>query len=145
VALLVDGKTIETKPVKVVADPDIQLTEVQRKRYNDLLMDLHEMQRKGTEIQQALSSLFTQMTGVAAKVKESANVPAAVKTQFETFNKEFDAVRVKFGVPPAQAGGRGAGGGAAAGRGAAAPAGGEAPPGGAAAAFPQGFAGGFPG
>jgi hypothetical protein len=41
-------------------------------------------------------------------------VPAAVKTQFETVNKEFDAVRVKFGVPPPPpqaGGGRGGGGG----------------------------------
>jgi hypothetical protein len=43
-----------------------------------------------------------------------SNVPAAVKTQFETVNKEFDAVRVKFGVPPPPpqaGGGRGGGGG----------------------------------
>ena len=30
-----------------------------------------------------------------------ANVPDAGKTQFEAVNKEFDAVRVKFGVPRA--------------------------------------------
>jgi hypothetical protein len=146
--LVVDGKTIETKPIKVVGDPDVQLTEVQRKRYNDMLMDLHEMQRKGMQVQQALNSLFPQMAGVAAKVKESTNVPAAVKVQFESFQKEFDAVRVKFGVPPqaGQGAGRGGGGGEAAGRGAAAAArGAQAPPGGAAAAFPQGFPGGFGG
>jgi len=34
-----------------------------------------------------------------------------VKTQFEALNKEFDAVRVKFGVPVVAAGGRGGGGG----------------------------------
>ena len=40
-----------------------------------------------------------------------ANVPAAVKTQFDAANKEFDAVRVKFGVPPPAGGGGGRGGG----------------------------------
>ncbi|MBZ5496349.1 MAG: hypothetical protein LAP85_08100 [Acidobacteriia bacterium] len=118
VALLVDGKTVETKPIKIIADPESQLNDVQRKRYTEILMDLHEMQRKGTPVQQALNSLFSQMTDVAAKVKDSTSVPAAVKTQFAAFNKEFDAVRVKFGVPQAVGGGGrggGPGGGAPAG------------------------------
>jgi hypothetical protein len=127
VTLMVDGQAIETKPIKIAADPEIQMTDVQRKRYNDILMDLHDMQRKGVPVQQALNSLYSQMTDVAAKVKEATNMPAAAKTQFEAFSKEFDAVRVKFGVPPpAPGGGRGVGGGAG-GRGAA---------GGAAAAAP---------
>jgi photosystem II stability/assembly factor-like uncharacterized protein len=117
VALVVDGKTIETKPIKVVLDPEAQMNDVQKKRYFDMLTDLHDMQRKGTEMQPALNAVYTQMTDVAAKVKASASMPAAVKTQFETFNKEFDTVRAKFGVPPAMGGGgggRGGGGGGAA-------------------------------
>ena len=71
----------------------------------------------------ALSPLYTQMTELAGKIGGMANVPAAVKTQFDAVNKEFDAVRVKFGVPPPAAAGwwrrwrwwrRGGGGGAAA-------------------------------
>src|SRR6185295_15821932 len=43
----------------------------------------------------------------------NSSVPSNVKTQFETLNKEFEAVRKKFGVPipVPQAGGRGGGGG----------------------------------
>ncbi len=112
VALVVDGQTVETRPIKVVADPEIKMNDLQRKRYTEMLMDLHDMQRKGTPVQQALNSLFQQMSGVAAKVKDSTNVPASVKTQFEAFNKEFDTVRTKFGVPMmAGGGGRGGGGG----------------------------------
>jgi len=114
VALIVDGKTIEAKPIKIVADPESQLTDVQRKRYNDILMDLHDMQRKGAPVQQALNSIYTQMNEVVTKVKDSTTVPAAAKTQFEAFNKEFEAIRVKFGVPQAPGGGGGRGGGGAA-------------------------------
>ena len=119
VALVVNGKPVETKPIKIVADPESQMTDVQRKRYNDILMDLHEMQRKGMPVQQALNSVFQQMSVVTTKVKESTSAPANVKTQFDSFNKEFDAVRAKFGVPAGAGGGRGggAGGGATAGRG----------------------------
>ena len=48
VALVVDGKAVETKPIKVIADPESQMNDLQRKRYNDILMDLHDMQRKGS-------------------------------------------------------------------------------------------------
>jgi photosystem II stability/assembly factor-like uncharacterized protein len=128
VALIVDGKTVETKPIKVAADPETQLTDIQRKKYNDILMDLHDMQRKGAPVQQALTSIFTQMTEVTAKVKDSKTLTATAKTQFEAFSKEFDAIRAKFGVPQAAGGGgRGGGGAAAGGRGGAPGAAGGAP------------------
>ena len=114
VALVVDGKTVDSKPLKIVADPEVQFNDVQRKRYNDIVMDLHEMQRRGTEASTALNGIYTQMTDLTAKVKNQADVPAAVKTQFEALTKEFDAVRPKFGVPPPAGGGgggRGGGGG----------------------------------
>jgi hypothetical protein len=113
VALVVDGKTVDTKPMRVIPDPDSILTDLQRRRYYDVVMDLHEMQRRGTEVSLGLNTLFTQMTDVAAKLPGMSDVPEAVKTQFDALNKEFNAVRVKFGVPPPappQGGGRGGGG-----------------------------------
>jgi hypothetical protein len=120
VALIVDGKAIETKPLKIVGDPAVQMTDVQRRRYNDIVMDLHDLQRRGTQMTNSLNPFYTQMTDIAGKIGGMANVPPAVKTQFETVNKEFDAVRVKFGVPPPPpqaGGGRGGGGGGGGGRG----------------------------
>ena len=153
IALVVDDKTIETKPIKIVADPEIQMNDVQRKRYNDILMDLNEMQRKGTPVQQALNSIYSQMSGangIATKVKDSTALPAAVKTQFDAFNKEFESIRIKLGVPIVAGGGRGGGGGGGAaggGRGGAAgaagAAGGAASAAGAATAASPENAGGF--
>jgi hypothetical protein len=102
--------------MRVSADPSLaaQMTDVQQKRYYDMTMDLHDMQRRGMEMTTALGGLFTQMTDLAGKIKGMANVPDAVKAQFEALNKELDAVRPRFGVPPpapgaAPAGGRGGG------------------------------------
>jgi hypothetical protein len=118
VALMVDGKAVETKAMKVIADPESQLSDTQRRRYNEILMDLHDMQRRGDDVTNALNPLFSQMGDVATKIKGMNNVPAAVKAQFDALNKEFDVVRGKFGVPPTAGGGgrggRGGGGGAAA-------------------------------
>jgi photosystem II stability/assembly factor-like uncharacterized protein len=109
VALLVGGKTVGSKPMKVVMDPAIQMTDAQQKRYNDILMDLHELQGRGTQVTDAFNPLYTQMTEVAAKVKD-AKLPTSVRTDFDALNKEFDAIRPKFGVPPPAGGGRGRGG-----------------------------------
>ncbi|MSO49173.1 MAG: hypothetical protein EXQ49_04625 [Acidobacteria bacterium] len=115
VALLVDGKSVGTKPMRVVLDPANQLSDVQRKRYYDMVMDLHQMQTRGVEAARAVMPLHTQMTDLAGKISGMANVPDAVKTQFAAVQKEWDTVRAKFGVPPAigaAGGGRGGGGGA---------------------------------
>jgi len=111
VALMIDGKVTETRPFKVVGDPSLQFTDVQRKRYNDIVMDLHDMQRRGMEMTAAMNSVYAQMAGVSTKVKEASSMPAAAKTQFDAFEKEFDAIRVKFGVPPSAGGGGGGRGG----------------------------------
>ena len=114
VALMVDGKAVDSKPMKIVMDPQVQLTGEQRARYNAIVMDLHGLQQRGTVTQTALNELYPQMTDAAAKVKADATIPAATKAAFEALQKEFDGVRVKFGVPtvdPNAAGGRGGRGG----------------------------------
>jgi len=114
VSLVVNGTAVDTKPMRVVSDPAQTMTDAQQKKYFDMAMDLHELQRRGDATAAALNSLYSQMTDLAPKVTAAANVPANVKAQFDAFHKEFDATRVKFGVPAqAPAGGGGRGGGAA--------------------------------
>ena len=124
VALMVDGKTLDTKPMRVVMDPQVAMTDAQRRRYFDMQMELHDLQRRGTQVTNALTPLYTQMTDAAAKVKDAKNVPAPVKAEFDALSKEFDSLRTKFGVGLAAGGGRGGGrgGGAATGGGRGAPA-----------------------
>ena len=123
VSLIINGATVDTKPMRVVSDPAQTMSDAQQKKYFDAAMDLHELQRRGDEMTAALNSLYTQVTDLTPKVAGAANVPPNVKTQFDAFKKDFDAIRVKFGVP-AQAGGgggRGGGGGGGGGRGGGAP------------------------
>jgi len=111
VALIVGGKTIETKPLKIVVDPMEQMNDAQRKRYFDMAMDVHQLQQQSTAMAAALQSLYTQLSSAKAKIDAG---PADVKAASAAFMKDFDAVRVKFGVPaptPVQGGG-GRGGGA---------------------------------
>jgi len=116
VSLVVAGKVVETKPLKIVPDSALQ-GDTGRKRAAEMALDLHEIQRRGQQAADALGSIESQMSDVGEKVKAS-KAPDAIKTQYDAFVKEFDAVKAKFGVGPAPAaaaapagGGRGGGGG----------------------------------
>ena len=122
VALVAGGKTLDTKPLRVIMDPEVRLADAQHQRYNEILMGLHDLQRRGTQTASMLNALYPQITDIAKKVDSNAAIPAPAKAEFAAFNKQFDSLRVKFGVPlGAAAGGRGGGGGGGGGRGGADP------------------------
>jgi hypothetical protein len=105
-------KVLDSKPLKVVFDPDVHFAPGEHEHYTAIVADLHAIQRRGVAMATALNSLYPQMEAAAKTVGEKSDIPANVKTQFESLNKEFDAIRKKFGVPTnAGAGGRGGGGG----------------------------------
>jgi hypothetical protein len=112
VALTNGGKVLDSKPLKVAFDPDVHFAAGEHEHYNMVVADLHEMQRKATAAASALNTVYGQLADVSKKVNEKSDIPANVKSQVETFSKEMDATRKKFGVPLNQnAGGRGGGGG----------------------------------
>ena len=49
VSLIVDGKTIESKPLRVNEDPEVVLTAVERKRMYDQAMEIHALQPRVNE------------------------------------------------------------------------------------------------
>ena len=49
VSLIVDGKTVDTKPLRVIDDPEVVLTSVERKRMFDMAMEMHALQPRVTE------------------------------------------------------------------------------------------------
>ncbi|HEX7938928.1 MAG TPA: hypothetical protein VF483_08020, partial [Gemmatimonadaceae bacterium] len=108
VALVSDGKVVDSKPLKIVMDPAVDMTEAARARYNAILADLHELQKKGTDAARPLAALVPEVVSATPKV-DSIQL-AGIKDEWAAFKKEFDAVRAKFGVGAA-AGGPGGGGG----------------------------------
>ncbi len=114
VALVADGKVLETKPLTLVMDPEVQLTGSARMVYNAVAMEMHGAQQQGAAAAAPLTALMAEMRRVAAKVDSTPALPDSVKTQFVAFRKDFDAVRAKFGVGAPIGGGFGGGGAAAA-------------------------------
>jgi hypothetical protein len=98
VSIMAHGKTLDTKQLRIAMDPEVRMSAVERKKYNDVVMDLHELQRRGTVTATALTALNPQMVDAAAKVKDNAAIPADVKARFDALNTEFASMRAKFGV-----------------------------------------------
>jgi photosystem II stability/assembly factor-like uncharacterized protein len=112
VALVAAGKAIDSKPLKVVMDPDVHFATGDAARYNAMVTELHELQRRASAAASALNSLYPQMADVSKKLASNSAVSAPVKAQFDALSKALDGVRKKFGVPlnAGGAGGRGGGG-----------------------------------
>jgi len=106
----VNGTAVDTKPIRIIMDPAVDLAGVQRVAYDEMLLSLHELQRRGTEMAGMLDGVYAQLEDIAGRIGDMSNVPADVKADFTSFNEAFDSLRVKFGVPLPAAGGGGRGG-----------------------------------
>jgi photosystem II stability/assembly factor-like uncharacterized protein len=108
VTLVVEGKAIEARPLRVLADPDVALTDAERRRMHGMAMELHTLQGRTAEITSALADVNRQMPSVSKAIEGRSDLPAAVKASFEAVQKQLETFASRFAAP---AGGREAGGG----------------------------------
>jgi len=119
VSLIVDGKTVDTKPLRVLDDPEVALTSVERKKLFDMAMEMQELQKRGTDVVNALNPLNAKVTELGNQVSGNAEIPADVKASFDQLSKDLAAMMPRF-VQQGGRGGQGGGGAAGGGRGGAA-------------------------
>ena len=110
VSLVVDGKTADTKPMRVLGDPEVALTELQRKQLFDMGVEMHDLQKRATEAAAGVASLNRQIAQLSPEIAGKADIPADVKASFESLKAETAALAPKLPVA-AGGGGRGGGGG----------------------------------
>jgi len=118
ISLVVDGKTLDTKPLKVMSDPQVILTEAERKKLFDMAMEMHELQRRGTEVATGVASLNTRLPELAKEAGGKADLPADLKSSIESLQKEVAALAPKLVIAGGGRGGFGGGGGGGRGGGA---------------------------
>ena len=109
VALLVDGKSVDTKPMKVAGDPEVVLTEAQRKQLFDMALEMHDLQKRAGAASQGVASLNRQIAQLTTDIGAKGDIPADVKAAFDSLKSDTATMLAK--LPPAPAGfGRGGGG-----------------------------------
>jgi hypothetical protein len=109
VTLVVDGKDVGTKTIRVTGDKDMTMTDAERKTWHDTSLGLHELQRVANSAAEAVNTLATQLTAAEALLKSAANAPAAAKTAITDANTKLTDLRRRLGL--GQQGGGGGGGG----------------------------------
>jgi len=110
VTLVVDGKDVATKSIRVTGDKDMSMTDAERKTWHDTALSLHEMQRVANSAAEAVTTLATQLTAAEALLKSAANAPPAAKNAISDANTKLADLRRRLGLNP-QGGGGGGGGG----------------------------------
>lgn len=103
VALVVDGKQVDAKPLRVVGDPEVALSDIERRRMFDMAMEMHQLQRKATEASNGLRPLNTRLTEIKKELEGRADIALELKTSVESLSKEAGTLMPKF----AAAAGRG--------------------------------------
>jgi photosystem II stability/assembly factor-like uncharacterized protein len=115
VTLVVDGREVATKPVRVTGDAAVQFTDADRKSWHDTALALHRLQDQANEAADAVAQLGTQYQALEGLMKIAANPSADAKSAIESAGKQLADLRRRLGVPapgqPAPAGGGGGGGG----------------------------------
>jgi hypothetical protein len=107
VELIVDGKTVDKKPLKVTDDPDVILTQAERRHQFDMAMEMHALQPRANEAAAAFGNLTRQITELGTTIAGRTDVPADVKSSFDAFKTELTAMAPRLTTPQ----GRGGGGG----------------------------------
>ena len=109
VTLVVDGKDVATKSVRVNGDSAVTFPEDQRKTWHDTALGMHEMQRVGNAAAEAVTTLATQLSAAEALMKSAANPSASAKSAISDANTKLADLRRRLGLN--QQGGGGGGGG----------------------------------
>src|SRR5581483_5687298 len=110
VSLIVDGKTVDTKPLRVNDDPEVLLTSAERKRMFEMAMEMHALQARATDAAAAHASLTRQLGDLEKSLGDRADVPADVKASFDAVKKELAGLGPKVAAPQGGRGGGGRGG-----------------------------------
>ena len=97
VALVVDGKPVASKPLRVLPDPEVALTEVERKKMYDMAMEMHTLQIQAAEVATQLTPFNTRLTELVKEVASRTDVPADLKTSVETLAKDVAALTPQAG------------------------------------------------
>ncbi len=106
--LTVNGRDTGTIDVAVKGDPEIQISDTDRRAWFETARELHQLQQKANDVAEMVQTAYAQVQTIQQQTR-NANVPAASKQQLDNLVKEFDAVRRRLGLGQ-QGGGGGFGG-----------------------------------
>ncbi|MGH9350275.1 MAG: VPS10 domain-containing protein [Vicinamibacterales bacterium] len=98
VTLSVDGREAQSVNVGVAGDPEIQITDADRRTHFDTVMALHVLQGTMNEAADLVTDMDRQLTTVNDTLEGQANVPGSLKSAIGDLRKSVDALKPRLGV-----------------------------------------------
>ena len=98
VTLRVDDKDISTSSFTVQGDPEIQISDEDRKVWFDTANQLHTLQKTMNDAADRVNELNEKIKAMQQALKDNASAPTALKTKVEDFAKKFEPVGRRFGI-----------------------------------------------
>jgi hypothetical protein len=98
VALTVDGREAQTVNVRVQGDPEIQITDADRKTHFDTVVALHALQGTMNEAADVVLDMNKQVDAINDALKSQSNVPGSLKSMIADLDKQVDDLRTRLGV-----------------------------------------------
>jgi len=105
--LNVNGRDAQTIDVVVKGDPEITITDTDRRAWFDTARELHQLQAKANDVAEMVQNAFAQVQMIQQQTRNATLSPGQ-KQQLDAVVKEFEAVRRRLGL--GQQGGGGGGG-----------------------------------
>lgn len=105
--LRVDGKDVQTVSVTVKGDPEITITDADRRTWFEAAKSLHELQAQANGAAQIVQNASAQMTLLTQQTR-NATIPPEIKKSMDSLSSDLERLRRRLGLG---GGGGGFGGG----------------------------------
>jgi hypothetical protein len=112
VTLLLSGRETGSRLLQIQGDPQIVISNADRKIHHDTILMLYDLQRPMNDASAASSTAGEQLRAIQDLLKTAASPPPSLTEATAALAKRFGGLNQQFSAA-APAGGRGAGGGAA--------------------------------
>jgi photosystem II stability/assembly factor-like uncharacterized protein len=103
--LVVDGRDAQSVNVRVAGDPEIQITDADRRTHYDAALMLHTLQGTANEAADVVIDVDRQLKSIGDALKGQSNVPSSLTSTLADLTKQIETLRPKLGVQTEGAGG----------------------------------------
>jgi len=111
ISLTVNGRDVGSRSMRVSSDPQVQISDADRKLQHDTALALHDYQHAFNDASAALSSVNDQLRAAQDLLKQAANAPAAAVAAADSLAKRLAVITQQLGAGAQAGGGGGRGGG----------------------------------
>ena len=108
--LSVNGRDAQTIDVMVKGDPEITITDADRRIWFDTARELHQLQAKANDVAEMVQNAFAQVQMLQQQTRRRERCRRTRSSSSMRVVKEFEAVRRRLGLGQQGGGGGGFGG-----------------------------------